>query len=211
MFTSHRFPKSVAIAVGAALTAGFVVAGVAERSAHSQISGSTGGDLAPGQLIEEEGIFFEVPPRDSVLVTTDEIANDWTDGTSNTVMLNVKYTLFLPDGTPELAVHDVTLDGRRRVRIAADVTMTDLAGGTRTERIIAVLIGLFAPQARGFVDYTDDGCGLADGGAPANAERQVCAAISRAFRAVMQKRRLAVSPRAVMAQTPDGIAIWEPR
>jgi hypothetical protein len=35
--------------------------------------------------------------------------------------------------------------------------------------------------------------------------------MSRAFRAYVQDRRLAVSARAVMAQTPDGIAIWEPR
>ena len=107
--------------------------------------------------------------------------------------------------------YSVVLEGPRRVRIAADVTTTDPAGGTRTERIIAVLIGLFAPRAPGFMDYTDDACMLADGGAPGDAELRACAFVSHTFRAFVQGRRLAVSPRAVMAQTPAGIAIWEPR
>jgi len=209
MFTSHRFARTIAAPLGAALAALFVVAGVAERRAHSQISGSLAGNAADGQLIEEEGILFETPPNGSVVVTTDQIADAWADGTK-TVMLSQKYTMFL-ENDRAFAVHSVTLDGARRVRIAADVIMADTAGGARTERIIAVLIGLFAPEARGFVDYTDDACGLADGNAPASAERQACATISRTFRAFMNQRRLEVLPRAVMAQTPDGIAIWEPR
>jgi hypothetical protein len=81
------------------------------------------------------------------------------------------------------------------------------AGGTR--RIIAVLIALLVPQAPGFTDYADEACAIAGGGTPGQVEQAACAAVSRAFRAYVQDRRLAVSPRAVMTQTPDGIAIWE--
>ena len=198
MLGSYRFVKTIATSLCAALAAYAVATGLAEKDAHAQISGTIGGDAAGRQLLEDEGIFFEAPPSGTVLVTAEEIANAWMDGTSNTIM--VGYT-----------IHSVALEGARRVRIAADVTIADPASGTRRERIIAVLIGLFAPQAPGFMDYTDDACTLAEGGAPRDAELRACAFVSQTFRAFMQERRLAVSPRAVMAQTTDGIAIWEPR
>jgi hypothetical protein len=220
MLGSYRFAKTIATSLCAALAAYAVTTGLAEKDAQAQISGTIGGDAAGRQPPEgegildegifDEGIFFGAPPSDSVLVTAEEIANAWVDGTSNTIM--VGYTVFLPDGTP---VSDysvaVSLVGERRVRIAADVTIADPASGTRRERITAVLIGPLAPQAPGFMDYTDDACRVAAGGAPSDAELRACAFVSHTFRAFMQERRLAVSPRAVMAQTADGIAIWEPR
>ena len=142
MLGSHRFAKTIATAVCAALAAYAVATGLAEKEAHAQISGTIGGDAAGGQLLEDEGIFdegtfFEELPSGGALVTAEEVANVCTDGTSNTIMV--------------------------------------------------------------------------EGGAPSDAELRACALVSQTFRAFMQERRLTVSPRAVMAQTPEGIAIWEPR
>jgi len=159
MLGSHRFAKTIATSLCAALAAYAVAVGLAEKDAHAQISGTIGGDAVGRQPPEGEGIFdeevfFEAPPSGSVLVTAEEIAKAWMDGTSNTIMAG--YTIFL-------------------------------------------------------VDYTDDACTVAGGDAPSDAALRVCAFVSQRFRAFMQERRLAVSPRAVMAQTPDGIAIWVPR
>jgi len=160
--------------------------------AHAQISGTTGGNLVEPQLLEEEGIFFEVP-RNPVIVATDEIADAIDDGTSNTIM------------------DALALEGPRRARITADVTTTDATGAPHTTRIIAILIGLFAPRAPGISDYALDSCRLSDGGAATDAEWRGCAAIARRFIAFMETRRFALSPAAVMAQTAHGIAIWDPR
>jgi hypothetical protein len=128
-------------------------------------------------------------------IPVDELEDGLTDGTSNTVMF------------AEL----VHFDGASRVEISAEVTTVDAAGDTQTTGIIAVLIGLFAPRQSGFMDYTDDACMLADGGPPDRAGLRACSAVGRAFRALVQARRVAVSPDALMLQTPRGIAIWNPR
>jgi hypothetical protein len=200
MFISHHFGKAIATTASCAVAA-FVMMSVAAASpASAQIPASTGGDLISDHLLEPEGIFFEAPPH-AVVVRTGELAQAVTDGTSNTIAVGL---------TPLL--HDVMVsglaaaDGQRRIRVSADVTT---AGGTR--RIIAILIGLFVPAAPGFTDYAEDACAIAGGGAPGPIEQAACAAMSRAFRACVQDRRLAVSARAVMAPTSDGIAIWEPR
>jgi hypothetical protein len=104
----------------------------------------------------------------------------------------------------------VQLEGPDRAAVSADVTTTDADGDTHTTRIIAVLIALFAPRAPGFMDYTDDAC-LADDAAPSPAQSHACAQLGRAFRTVVQARRVAVSPRALLAQSPRGLAIWDPR
>jgi hypothetical protein len=190
MFVSSRIAKTLAATfIGAAV---ILCTGAAGGVAQAQISGSTGGNLVDAELIEEEGIFFEVPSN-PVIVSSDEIADAVDDGTSNTIM------------------YALALDGLRGARITADVTTTDAAGGPHTTRIIAILIGLFAPRAPGLSDYALDACRLSDGGAATDAEWRSCALITRRFSAFMAGRRLAVSPAAVMAQTARGIAIWDPR
>jgi len=196
MFASSRIVKALAATVmGAALA-------LAGAEAQAQISGSIGGDLVDVQLIEEEGIYFEVP-NGAVLVPTGDLADALTDGTSNTIFVS---DVIMVSG------HAVALDGPRRVRISADVTTADAAGAPRTTRISATLIGLLAPGAAGLADYADDdACRLSDGGTPGDAELRACALLSLRFTAFIDQRRLAVSPAAVMAQTARGIAIWDPR
>ena len=187
MFVSSRITKL--------LTATFIAAAVVLCTgavAQAQISGSIGGDLVDAELIEGEGIFFEVP-RNPLIVSSDEIADAVGDGTSNTIM------------------DALALDGPRAARITADLTTTDAAGGPHATRIIAILIGLFAPRAPGLSDYALDTCRLSDGGAATDADWRSCALIARRFSAFLAGRRLAVSPAAVMAQTARGIAIWDPR
>jgi hypothetical protein len=199
MFISHHFKKTIATTVSCAVAA-FVMSAAAAAPASAQIPASTGGDVTGVHLLEAEGIFFEAP-RDAVVVGTGELAEAVTDGTSNTIAVGLAPLLqnVMVSGV-------VSADGQRRIHVVADVTT---AGGPR--HIIAVLIALLVPHAPGFVDYADDACAIAGGGAPSPIEQATCAAVSRAFRAYVQDRRLAVSASAVMAQTPDGIAIWEPR
>src|SRR6185369_16138371 len=118
----------------------------AEGGAHAQITGTTGGDVIARSRLQDASLSFEAPPKGAVLVTTDEIADAATDGTSNTIMLG--YTIFLPVGAPSSG-YSIDFEGSRRVRIAADVTTIDPSGGAHSERIIAILIGLFAPRAPG--------------------------------------------------------------
>ena len=94
---------------------------------------------------------------------------------------------------------------------AALLATTDAGGGPHTTRIIAILVGLFAPHASGLSDYALDACRLSDGGAATDADWRSCALIARRFSAFLAERRLAVSPAAVMVQTARGIAIWDPR
>ena len=105
MFVSSRIAKTLA--------ATFIAAAVAlctNAVAQAQISGSIGGDLAGAELIEDEGIFFEVP-RNPLIVSSDEIADAVGDGTSNTIM------------------DALALDRARGARIAADVTTAQTARG----------------------------------------------------------------------------------
>jgi len=167
-----------------------------DRYAHAQISGTTGGNVVDGQsLIEDDGIWFPLPGG-ATLVSAEEIASALVDGSSNTIMFGV-----------------VRFEGAARAVISAQVTVAGADRRPETTRIIAVLIGLFAPRAPGVIDmdYIDDGCALDGGGAPGAAERRACALVGRAFRAVVQARREAVSPLAIMRQSPGGLAIWDPR
>jgi hypothetical protein len=200
VFISQHFGKSVATTVSCAVAALVMTSVAAAAPASAQISGTTGGDLTSDHLLEAEGIFFEASP-DAVVVGNGELAEAVTEGTSNTIAFGS--TVLLENA---MVSSLASADGQRRIRVSADMTS---AGGTR--RIIAVLIGLLLPQAPGFTDYADDACMIAGGGAPGPIGQAACAAMSRAFRAYVQDRRLAASPHAVMAETPPGIAIWEPR
>jgi hypothetical protein len=195
MFVSSRIAKTLAATfIGAALV---LCAGIAL----AQISGTIGGDLVAPRLIEDEGFFFAVP-RGAVVVPRDEIAAALNDGTSNVVIIAEEIVITSLTGAPE---------GPRPVRVTADVTTTDAAGIPRPTRIIAILIGLFAPRAPGLTDYALDACHASDGGAATDAEWRSCTLVARRFSAFLEARRRAVSPAAVMAPTARGIAIWDPR
>jgi hypothetical protein len=190
MFAVRRSPKTLVTTLCAGVLA-FVLTGA---DAHAQISGTIGGDLVDGQLMEPDGIGWPASSAVTIL-PAEEVEDALTDGTSNTVIF------------AEL----VQFEGASRVEIAADVTTADAAGGVQTTHIIAVLIGLFAPRAPGFMDYTDDSCMLAAGGPPDRAGLRACSVVGRAFRALVQARRTAISPDALMLQTPRGLALWTPR
>ena len=95
-----------------------------------------------------------------------------------------------------------------QVSISSDVTATDTDGRSRTSHIIAVLIALLVPGSNGFTSYTDDAC-LADG-LPARRPMDLaaCAAAGRAWNAYVGMHLRALSPQAVMVQSPEGITRW---
>ena len=90
-----------------------------------------------------------------------------------------------------------------RVVISAELP----AGPGRTSQIIAVLIGLVAPGAAGFMDYTDDACVISDGKLTDGELMAACADLRSAFRAYVGAWRRAISPDALMAQDTCGITI----
>src|SRR5262245_23642248 len=63
-----------------------------------------------------------------------------------------------PDGDRAITLYDILVTSyANRLRIEADVQTTDADGQTRTNHIVAILIGLLSPRT-GLPEYSDDAC-----------------------------------------------------